>query len=191
MPGEAFMEDETIVIEMGERQDLRDPPLEQARSGPDNKTQCSSEASSSVLSPRPKLALSRPVDRPRPSSASLSPQPILNRSPSANKVGPDIEAACSGGLPAVIRSTDGVTPKIKKSGATNKKALHKIAKSVRSSRKKSKRMPKLPFQDPDETALSSSSLRGSNIQNRNRLILHNLNRLSAEEIWEVGCQLGV
>ncbi|GAB4829129.1 hypothetical protein Ancab_018793, partial [Ancistrocladus abbreviatus] len=42
-----------------------------------------------------------------------------------------------------------------------------------------------------EAVLSGISLKDSNIENRNKVILKTLNQVSAEEIWEVGKQLGV
>ncbi|GAB4827116.1 hypothetical protein Ancab_034003 [Ancistrocladus abbreviatus] len=46
-------------------------------------------------------------------------------------------------------------------------------------------------QREEDTVLFGISIRDSNIENRNRVILGTMNQVSAEEIWEVGKRLGV
>ncbi|GAB4856520.1 hypothetical protein Ancab_014437 [Ancistrocladus abbreviatus] len=125
MEGVTFMEDVTIVIKTGERHYLWDPLLEQERPSTETKIPRASEVSSAAPSSRPKLVLSRHVDRPGPSSqdaygssAGLSSWPISKHCLTANRVGPDIVDAHSGDLSDDICSTDGETPINKKKATT-------------------------------------------------------------------------
>ncbi|GAB4839077.1 hypothetical protein Ancab_028605 [Ancistrocladus abbreviatus] len=174
LDGDAFMEDVTTVIKTGKRQDLRDTPLELARPRSVTKIPRVSTTSSGDLSPQPNFVSSYPVDRPGPcyedafgSFAALSPWPISKPRLIADRVGPVFVDACSKGHSVDVRPADRETKSTKKSEARKKNSRHKVAKSVRSSKKKSKHASKPSQQDLDETANFSSSLHDSNIQNMN------------------------
>ncbi|GAB4827112.1 hypothetical protein Ancab_033999 [Ancistrocladus abbreviatus] len=150
MEGDAFMEDATIVIKTSERQDLRDPPLALARPCSETKIPRVSTTSLGTLSPRPIFVLSHPVDKPGPcsedaygSSVAFSPRPISKPRSIADRVGLDFVDACSGGHSIDTQPPNGETNSAKKSEARKKNSRHKVAKSIRSSRKKSKHMSKL------------------------------------------------
>ncbi|GAB4854243.1 hypothetical protein Ancab_022830 [Ancistrocladus abbreviatus] len=114
------MEDAMTIIKMDNRQDLRDPPLELVHPRTVTKLPRVSTTSSRDLSPQPNFVLSHLVDRPGPSSedtfgssVALSPRPIMPRL-IANRVGPVLVDACSGGRSIDIRPNEGETNSTKK-----------------------------------------------------------------------------
>ncbi|GAB4837678.1 hypothetical protein Ancab_002530 [Ancistrocladus abbreviatus] len=130
---DAFMEDETPVILKGEKQDLQCPSLDRGCSGGGigMKSPHFFDASLGPLTPRSNSFLHQNVDR----------------------VGPSNEDVCSAGHSTGFRPTKAEIKNNKESGVKNKKSLQKVAKSNRSTRKKSKHTSKLCKQEVVDTVL--------------------------------------
>ncbi|GAB4825077.1 hypothetical protein Ancab_007951 [Ancistrocladus abbreviatus] len=121
--GDAFMEDATIVIKKGKIQDLQDPLLEKERPscGSETKIPRISKESSGAFTPQPNFVSCRNEDRARPSfvdaygsSTPLSLRPISTLRLNEDRVGPEIEDACSMGHSADTIPTEGETKSNKK-----------------------------------------------------------------------------